>query len=146
MITVSVDEALLETCGEIEKKCEVRFLEVGTDSSAARSATARWGCSKVRHLETRFLWIQEKVREKSIHIVKIGTATNRADLQTKALEPARHSVLVGLLPVKRSKTLGCSTSSVGSVVAALFLRPSCGEAQHLVTYGCRRFTRPLIHI
>jgi putative transposase len=31
VITVSVDEALLETCGEIEKKCEVRFLEVGTD-------------------------------------------------------------------------------------------------------------------
>ncbi len=67
--------------------------------------------------------------EKMIHIVKIGTATNRADLQTKALEPARHSALVGLLPVKRSTTIGCSTSSVCSFVAALFLRPSCGKAQ-----------------
>ena len=74
------------------------------------------------------------MREKRIHIVKIGTATNRADLQTKALEPARHAALVGLLPVKRSKTVGCSTSSVGSFVAALFLRPSCGEAQHVVVH------------
>ena len=61
-------------------------VEVGTHSSAARGITARLGCGRLRHLETRFLWIQEKVREKLIHIVNIGTATNRADLQTKALE------------------------------------------------------------
>ena len=54
---------------------------VGTDSTAAKGITARLGTGKVRHLETRCLWIQERVRSKEISILKVPTEE----------EPGRHA-------------------------------------------------------
>ena len=70
-----------------------------TDSSAAKGICGRLGTGKVRHLEARHLWLQQKTRNKEVRIDKIGTETNVADLQTKYLDPARHRMLVDLLPL-----------------------------------------------
>ena len=61
-------------------KCSV---SVYFDSSAARSISSRRGIGRVRHINTRYLWIQEKLADKSftLHVVK-GT-DNPADMMTK---------------------------------------------------------------
>ena len=58
---------------------------LGTDSSAARGLSSRRGIGKVRHIETRFLWLQERVASRAVQIWKIAGEKNRADALTKAL-------------------------------------------------------------
>ena len=55
------------------------------DSSAAIGITRRTGLGKVRHLDTRLLWIQERVASGDIVVVKTAGVTNPADLMTKFL-------------------------------------------------------------
>ena len=58
---------------------------VYSDSSAARGMASRRGLGRVRHVATRYLWIQEKLRRKEIHIGKVGTHDNHSDFLTKAV-------------------------------------------------------------
>ena len=59
------------------------------DSSAAKAVAQRSGVGRIRHLEVRTLWLQAKVREKKIAVVKQAGETNIADIGTKALATAR---------------------------------------------------------
>ena len=64
-------------------------LEVGvivkTDASAAKGIALRRGMGKIRHIEVNQLWVQEKVAEGKVKIVKIATTENLADHLTKYL-------------------------------------------------------------
>ena len=60
-------------------------LQVYTDSAAALGTWNRLGLGKSRHIQTRFLWIQEKLAERSFELIKIDTKLNAADICTKAL-------------------------------------------------------------
>ena len=60
-------------------------LRVHVDSSAAIGICKRTGVGKVRHLDTRLLWVQELVRDGTIEVVKIAGTINPADLMTKHL-------------------------------------------------------------
>ena len=73
---------------------------IGTDSSAAKGMTARLGAGRVRHLEAKFMWIQEKVRDKEIEVKKVKTDDNRADMLTKPLDAQRHHRLLSALPLR----------------------------------------------
>ena len=53
------------------------------DSSAAKSMSARIGLGKVRHMEVKFLWLQEAVRDKRVEVKKIHGTCNPADVLTK---------------------------------------------------------------
>ena len=64
------------------------------DSSAAKSMSARIGLGKVRHMEVKFLWLQEAVKDKRIEVKKILGAHNPADALTK---PKACSEVAGLL-------------------------------------------------
>ena len=46
-------------------------MEVGTDSSAAKSFVARRGLGKMRHIEVRNLWLQQEVAEGKVKVVKV---------------------------------------------------------------------------
>ena len=59
---------------------QVRVL---SDSSAARAMTARTGSGRVKHVETRFLWVQDRVRKKQFSVGCIDTSPKTADLGTK---------------------------------------------------------------
>jgi hypothetical protein len=72
-------QALLRDWG-IEVK-----VRISSDSSAARSFSNRRGLGKQRHVQTRFLWVQERVACKHISIVCIHTDVNHADVLTKAM-------------------------------------------------------------
>ena len=53
------------------------------DSPAAKSIASRTGLGKVRHIEVRFLWLQEVVRAGRIELRKIPGERNPADIMTK---------------------------------------------------------------
>ena len=58
-------------------------LEIYSDSSAARGTSARRGLGKLRHVQTRYLWIQERVANHDLAVKCVSTKTNTADLCTK---------------------------------------------------------------
>jgi hypothetical protein len=60
-------------------------LRVHVDSSAAIGICKRTGVGKVRHLDTRLLWVQELVRDGTLEVIKIAGTVNPADLMTKHL-------------------------------------------------------------
>ena len=60
-------------------------LQVHTDSAAALGTCSRLGLGKSRHVQTRYLWIQEKLANGQFELFKIDTKINTADLLTKSL-------------------------------------------------------------
>ena len=58
-------KSLLEDLGVSVK------VRVNTDSSAAKSITSRKGAGRVRHIEVRELWVQEKVNRGELTITKM---------------------------------------------------------------------------
>ena len=60
-------------------------MNVGTDSSAAKSFVNRRGLGRMRHLDIRDLWLQEEVEKGRLEVGKIRGDQNPADLMTKVL-------------------------------------------------------------
>ena len=60
-------------------------IELFCDSSSARSFAKRRGLGKQRHIDTRYLWLQERVALKHLKVLSVRTDDNPADLFTKAL-------------------------------------------------------------
>jgi hypothetical protein len=58
-------------------------VRVWVDSSAAKSIASRIGLGKIRHMEVKFLWIQQMVKNRRIQIRKIRGDANPADNLTK---------------------------------------------------------------
>ena len=61
-------------------------VEVQCDSSAAIGIANRTGLGKVRHIAVHLLWLQGKVRNKEVSLIKIDGSKNLADLFTKYLD------------------------------------------------------------
>ena len=60
-------------------------IELLTDSSSAKGFIERRGLGKNRHIQTKWLWIQERLAAQDFLLKKVGTEKNLADLMTKAL-------------------------------------------------------------
>ena len=61
-------------------------LSLHTDSSSAKAIASRRGTGKsTRHIQTRMLWLQERVAAKHLRVVKVASESNPADMLTKAL-------------------------------------------------------------
>ena len=75
-------------------------LEINSDSSAAISGMSRLGLGKLmKHVQTKYLFLQELVRDKLIILVKIDTKLNVADVLTKNVTREileRHKRAMGL--------------------------------------------------
>ena len=56
-----------------------------SDSSSGLSFASRRGLGRIRHVETRFLWLQERVALKHLKVLKVNTKDNPADALTKPL-------------------------------------------------------------
>ncbi len=56
-----------------------------TDSTATLGICGRQGLGKLRHIQTQYLWIQQRVRDRSIELLKVRGEENPADLFTKHL-------------------------------------------------------------
>lgn len=64
-------------------------LVVGSDATSAKSSCHRHGLGRLTHVQIRFLWIQEAVRQGRLRLTKENTKTNYADLFTKHLKEKR---------------------------------------------------------
>ena len=69
-------------------------VQVGRDSSAAAGITPRVGAVRVRHLEVKDLWMQEKIRSHELKISREKSENNRADFLREFLDPDRHHKLI----------------------------------------------------
>jgi hypothetical protein len=61
------------------------YCMLASDSTAAIAICGRIGAGKVRHLDTRFLYVQQLLREGLISIRKVDGAYNVSDILTKAV-------------------------------------------------------------
>ena len=60
-------------------------ITLSTDSSAAKSFASRRGLGRMRHVETRHLWLQEEVLARRVVVAKVRGEGNPADIATKYL-------------------------------------------------------------
>ena len=74
--------AMRSIAGDVGLRCGLRL---SLDSSAALGIVKRTGVGKVRHLDTRLLWIQEHVRDGAVEVINVKGEDNAADLMTKHL-------------------------------------------------------------
>ena len=96
-------------------------VRVWTDSSATMGICSRQGLGKLRHVDTRSLWVQQRVRDGSIELRKVRGEVNPADLFTKHL-PGEDRIkdLLGLF--------GCRFAG-GRAAEAPALRRDLGQSQ-----------------
>ena len=73
-------------------------LRVLLDSSAARAMSARTGSGRVKHVEARYLWVQDGVRKKQFSVGSTDTSHNTPDLGTKIHSGERLQELVRMMP------------------------------------------------
>ena len=73
-----------------------------TDASAAIGIVRRSGLGKLRHLNVRYLWLQDQVRTGQVSLTKVKGIENPADLVTKNV--------TAQLVKKHLEELGASTS------------------------------------
>ena len=64
------------------------------DASAGMAIASRRGLGGTKHLHVQYLWVQNLVQEKRIHLVKVPGELNRSDLLTKHLAAARMTKLL----------------------------------------------------
>ena len=60
-------------------------VRVWTDSTATIGVCGRQGLGKLRHIDTQCLWIQQRVRDRTVELRKVRGEENPADLFTKHL-------------------------------------------------------------
>ena len=94
-------------------------LKVASDSSAARGLASKRGLSKTRHIATRYLWLQEKVRKKELELTVVSTERNRGFFVTKALAGPRFSLLARRIGLRFHGPVQAHVAEEALVAAAL---------------------------
>ena len=58
---------------------------IESDSNAAKGTVNRVGLGKARHIQTRYLWLQERVAENHLKVVHVPGKQNGSDVLTKSV-------------------------------------------------------------
>ena len=77
------------------------------------------GVGKTRHIQVRWLWIQDAIRDKVVRLRKVKGTANEADMGTKDLDRPTHQRLLQKLPLKPSqcrRLLGLIATENGACV------------------------------
>ena len=73
------------------------WISLESDSSAARAFASRRGLGRLRHVQVRFLWLQDRIKAEHLKLQAIAGAANPADVLTKPTSATRLAeVLSGL--------------------------------------------------
>eukprot|EP00959_Pyramimonas_sp_CCMP1952_P055991 1169642-Pyramimonas_sp.AAC.1 len=78
-------------------------LELETDSAAAKGMIHRRGVGRVRHLQARWIWHQDLVRDGDMEVVKVNAKDQVADIGTTPMDKdtlRRHMKTLGLISIK----------------------------------------------
>ena len=95
-------------------------LSMRLDNQAAKQLSHKQGCGKIRHMEGRYLWLQEKVAAKVLSVGSVDGELNPSDLGTKV--PHGPSRLLALLNMR------CMVEQIGET----FKRVGVHEHEELV--------------
>ena len=71
---------LANTVRELGHEAQVR---IWTDAAAARGLALRSGSGAIKHMETKYFWLQQKEKNQELRIEKIRGTVNLADLMTR---------------------------------------------------------------
>ncbi len=82
--------------GKLENSSKVT-LTLHTDSSSAKAAWQRRGSGRLKHIDTRMLWLQRMLRKQYIRLQKVPTTYNPSDLNTKKLSRVRRELLMSII-------------------------------------------------
>eukprot|EP00435_Cladocopium_sp_Y103_P030225 s3061_g7.t1 len=74
-------------------------VSVITDSSSCRAFTQRQGGGRLKHVETKYLWLQQCVKLGMLEIEGVATLLNVADIGTKKLSRLRRAFLMFLIGI-----------------------------------------------
>jgi hypothetical protein len=78
-------------------------LRIWVDSTAAKAIAARTGLGRVRHLEVRYLWVQDALKKGKFTIEKVKGDINPGDLATKPHSLEEMQVMLKIVNVKVTK-------------------------------------------
>ena len=96
-------------------------IELQLDASSAIAIGSRQGLGKVRHMEVKYLWLQQLVATKHVRLVKVRGTEHPPDLGTKYLSReslAKCLVMVGL---RRTADIGIAAVTLVSRTARVGL-------------------------
>ena len=68
---------------------------IWTDSDTARSLASRRGLGKMRHMELRYLWVQEMVKDGRMKVRRVNGEENPADHLTKPKSLSEMTPMIG---------------------------------------------------
>ena len=83
-------------------------IRIWVDATSAKSIASRTGLGKVRHMETKYLWVQEALKKKKFSIRKIPGDNNPADVLTKPLSIGEMDSLLARVGAKLVRRVGRS--------------------------------------
>jgi hypothetical protein len=103
---------------ELGEQARIRIF---TDAGSTLALSHKRGLGRLKHVETRHLWLQDEVAAKRLQIARVSTLLNPADVGTKHVAPVK------LRALKRLIGVGPSTK----VEEANPVRPTLAALQHL---------------
>jgi hypothetical protein len=68
-----------------------------TDSSSCRAFSQRQGVGRLKHIDAKFLWVQQRLKEGAMAMEGVPTLLNVADIGTKRLTKVRRAFLMYLM-------------------------------------------------
>ena len=109
-------------------------VRVWTDSTATIGVCGRQGLGKLRHIDTQCLWIQQRVRDRTVELRKVRGEENPADLFTKHLvSRERIHALLGLFGLEyrdgRAATAPSLRTGAGNSKGEMMALASRGDAK-----------------
>ena len=102
---------------------------IQTDSSAGKSMASRLGISRrSKHIELKYLWIQDEIKEGKLELKKVGTHFNPSDILTKYVPASvlgQHLPRLNIfkVPFQRSKSVLLSAHTGQSVQCSSHPQP-----------------------
>ena len=87
---------------EIKEPTRVRLY---TDSTSAQQIAERRGLGRLKHVELRWLWLQDEFRAGRLELARVNNLANPADLMTKHLHRARLEDLMELIGMVRDDAM-----------------------------------------
>ena len=102
---------------------------VHADASAAIGIVRRTGLGKLRHLNVRYLWLQDQLKGDNLKLVKVPGAENPADIVTKHLNAATSKRHLEGLCMKACSGRAASAPTVATVCLASSGAPQALDAQ-----------------
>ena len=78
-------------------------LHMYIDAKATIGMLSRRGAGSMKHVETNQFWLQQAVAEKRVHLHKVHTDSNFADILTKYLSGEKLSNLMSMMSITRMR-------------------------------------------